>query len=295
MENKGHLYAIGAFSIWGFFPLYWKLLTHFTPYELTAYRIVWSFLTLSIILIFRKDFISTLKVLLNLKVFFQHQLSTILIGINWFLFIYAVNTGHTLQASFGYFIGPVFSVLIGITILKERVNFYKIFAIILMLIAVGIRASDLSNFPWISLLLGLSFALYGFIRKYMNVSSFQSVTYETLLLFIPALIYVSYLESSNIGNLLTARNSELFLLSLTGILTITPLILFSASAKRIPLNTLGFIQYLAPTLQFLCAILILNESINQNMWTSFIIIWIACIILIYNAGFSNSKKVRTKV
>lgn len=289
MEKKGFLYAIGAFSIWGFFPIYWKLISHFSPFELTAYRIIFSFITVYLFLTVRSNLISSFKNLLNLKVFIQHFISTILIGINWFLFIYAVNSANILQASFGYFIGPVFSIIIGLLVLKENINTLKMFSIILMLFAVGLRATDMSEFPWIAILLGLSFSVYGLTRKYITVSSFQSVSYETFLLFIPSCIYILFLESNYQGNFLSSNWIEISLLSFSGILTITPLILFSAGAKRIPLNTLGFIQYLAPTLQFLCAILIYNETMNPNMWLSFIIIWIACIILIYGTRFSRSR------
>lgn len=289
MRNIGHLYALGAFGIWGFFPIYWKLLTHFTPFELTAYRIIWSFLTLTVILLYKSNLKNTIKEIFKTKVFIHHLLSTLFIGINWFLFIYAVNTGNILQGSFGYFIGPIFSVIIGISILKEKINKFKVFSILLMLFAVGIRLFDISNFPWISLLLGLSFALYGLMRKYITVSSIQSVTYETFILLIPALFYTGSLEYNNHGNLLSSSSIEIFLLSLTGILTITPLILFSGAAKRVELNTLGFFQYLAPSLQFLCAVIIFNETMDQKQWISFIIIWIACIILIYNARFSKAS------
>lgn len=288
MKINGYILAICSFLIWGFFPIFWKLLTHFSAFELTAYRIIWSFLTLFFFLTFKVSLIPTIRDFLTGKVFLIHQVSTILIGINWLLFIYAVNSENILQASFGYFLGPLFTVLIGIFFLNEKTNPLKNISIILLFIAVGIRAFNISEFPWIAITLGLSFSLYGLVRKFINVSSVQSITYETFLLFFPSLFYIFYIESNGKGNYLSASGVEHLLLMLSGILTITPLIFFSAGVKRIPLTHLGFIQYLAPTLQFLCAVFIYEENMDSNLWISFIIIWVACLTLIYNARFSKS-------
>jgi chloramphenicol-sensitive protein RarD len=296
MEKKeGYLYAIGAFAIWGLFPIYWKLLSHFSPIELTAYRIIWSFLTLFFFLVFQISFLPTVREFLEGKTFVQHLISTVLIGINWFLFIYAVNNGNILQASFGYFIGPLFSVMIGIFFLKEEIDKFKLTAIILMIIAVSIRTLHFSGFPWIALVLGLSFSLYGLMRKYITTSSVQSVTYETFLMFIPSFVTIFNLEINNKGHYLSASSIQHLLLLMSGVVTITPLILFSAGAKRIPLNSLGFIQYLAPSLQFLCAFFLYDEKMNANQWISFGIIWLACALLIYNAQFSKSVKEKVTI
>ena len=288
MNKKGHLYAICAFIIWGLFPIYWKLLEHFDPIELTCYRIIWSFLTLFFYLVFKISFLPTARDFLERKTFAQHLISTLLIGINWFLFIYAVNNNQILQASFGYFLGPLFSVMIGIFFLKEKVNSYKIVAITLMILAIIIRFFGLDGFPWLSIILGLSFSLYGLMRKYITTSSLQSVTYETFLLFIPSFVTIFNLEINNQGHYLSASSIEHLLLMMSGIITIIPLILFSAGAKRIPLNTLGFIQYLAPGLQFLCAIVVYDEKISFNQGVAFSIILLACCILLYNVRFGNA-------
>lgn len=289
MTNKGYFYAIGSFVIWGVFPIYWKLLEHFDPIELTAYRIIWSFLTLLFFLVLKVEVLPTARVFLEKKTFFHHFLSTIFIGINWFLFIYAVNNNQILQASFGYFLGPLFSVMIGLFFLREQVDRIKVIAILMMLIAIITRAFSLDGMPWLSLILGLSFALYGLMRKFMTTSSVQSITYETFLLFIPSLLIIFYFEGNNQGHYLTANLFEHILLMLSGIITITPLILFSAGAKRIPLNTLGFIQYLAPALQLSCAVFIYDEKVSVNQAFSFIMILAACSLLIYNARFSKAS------
>lgn len=290
MNKQGHVYAISAFTIWGLFPIYWKLLEHFDPIELTCYRIIWSFLTLFFYLVFQISFLPTVREFLVGKTFLQHSLSTLFIGINWFLFIYAVNNNQILQASFGYFLGPLFSVIIGIFFLKEKVDSFKLFAIVLMLIAIITRALSLEGVPWLSIVLGLSFALYGMMRKFITTSSVQSVTYETFLLFIPSFITIFRLEVNNQGHYLSASSLEHLLLMMSGIITIVPLILFSAGAKRIPLNTLGFIQYLAPALQLLCAIALYDEKLTINQAISFSLILIACSFLIYNARFGTSNR-----
>jgi chloramphenicol-sensitive protein RarD len=279
-KNKsGIIFGILAFTIWGLFPLYFKSINHFSSLEITAYRIIWSFLTLFFFLVFKIKILEVARAILFEGHIYKLLVSTVLIAVNWFLFVYAIEQNQILQTSFGYFISPLLSILLGIFILKEKVTKLKVFASILLLISIGVQSFSYDQLPWISLVIAISFSLYGLTKKYIPIGSVDSVTFETFALFFPSFILLFKLESSGGGHYLVASGMDNLLIFCSGLITIMPMILFSAAAKRIPISSLGFIQFIAPSLQFIIGAFYYNEIMDSTKWISFILIWIACLIV----------------
>jgi len=282
-EKKGVIFGLLAFFLWGFLPLYFSAINYFSPLELTAYRIIFSFLTLFLFLLSQRKFISTFKSFVFHGHISKLLTSTLFIATNWFLFVYAIEQKQVLQTSFGYFISPIVSIFLGIFILNEKITWIKSIALLLSLFAVGLQAFSFQGFPWISIVIGVTFSLYGLMRKYIHLGSIESVTFETFILFFPSLILLFRLESSNARHYLQARNLDYILIFLSGLVTVLPMLFFSASVRRLQITTIGFLQYISPSLQFIIATLILNESLDFQRGISFSIIWLACLIVACNS------------
>lgn len=288
-SQKGLIFGVLAFICWGLFPLYFNAINHFSALEITAYRIIWSFLTLFFFLVFKIRFLETARAIIFEGNFLKLLLSTIFIALNWFLFVYAIEQKQVLQTSFGYFISPILSVLLGVFILNEKINGIKILAVVLSILAIGIHSMSFQGFPWISAIIAVTFALYGLMRKYITIDSVGSVTFETFILFIPSFVTLFRLEATNQGNYLKASSFDHMLILFSGVATITPMILFSASVRRLPISTVGFIQYIAPSFQFIIGAFIFKEALDLGRGVSFGIIWIACIMLAISAYTTKDK------
>lgn len=289
-SQKGFLFGVIAFTLWGVFPLYIKAISHFTPLEITAYRIIWSFLTLFFYLVFQVRFLPAARAIIFEGNFLKLLLSTLFIATNWFVFVYAIDQKQILQTSFGYFISPLLSVFLGIFILNEKVSGPKIIAIILSLISIGIHSFSFQGLPWISLVIAVNFALYGLMRKFITIGSVESVTFETFILFIPSFVTLFRLEATNQGHYLQASSIDHLLILFSGLATILPMILFTASAKRLPISTVGYIQYISPSLQFIIGAFIFKEGLDGVRILSFILAWLACLVVVIT-GFKNKEKI----
>lgn len=275
--TSAHFAAIAAFSLWGLFPLYWKIFSDIGAWDLFGHRLIWSFLTL-IFILFYKSRLGTLKeIWKQKKIRYMLMVSALLISSNWLLYIYAVNIGKVLEASMGYFLNPLINVFFGWLILKEKLRSTQWPAIILAVIAIVMMAfqADLAHFPWIAICLSFTFALYGLIRKMTHVGSMEGLTFETCFVIGPVLAYWYFLPTTpmSVFNLLPVW--KLIVLALSGLITCVPLILFAYSTRRLKLQTLGFIQYLSPSLKFVCGLLILHEPLSSEKLQAFILIWIA--------------------
>lgn len=276
--NSAHLSAIVAFSLWGFFPIYWKYFGELPAWDLFGHRLLWSFVTLWLIVSARKKIPSVRGILRDRKTALMLLISALLISTNWLLYIYAVNVGRILEASMGYFLNTLINTFMGWLILKERLRPTQWPAIILALTAIVLLAltTDLNHFPWIALILALTFALYGLVRKLAQVGSLEGLTFETSLLVGPVLGYWIYAMDSSPWEALGVLGAGKYaVLALSGIVTTLPLILFAYSAKRLPLQVLGFIQYLSPSFKFLCGLFIFHEALSEERLRAFVIIWIA--------------------
>ncbi len=277
--SSAHISAITAFSLWGLFPLYWKIFNKVSPWDLFGHRLIWSFLTLIFIINFKKKSHLLTDIWNNRKTRYMLFVSAFLISSNWLLYIYAVSEGKVIEASLGYFLNPLINVLFGWLILKEKLRPTQWPAIILAMISIILLAfqTDLSHFPWIAINLSLTFAFYGIIRKITHVGALEGLTFETCFIIGPVLIFWFFQDSTPLTIFHILSSWKIIVLSLSGLITCIPLILFAYSARRLKLQTLGFIQYLSPTLKFACGLLILGEPLSPEKLQTFLLIWIALI------------------
>ncbi len=273
--RTGVLAATAAYLTWGLAPVYWKLLQTVPAVELLAHRIVWSF-----VLVVGWLWIS--RRLPDLRAAWAHPgtrarllASTALIGVNWGLFIWAVNSGHILQASLGYYINPLVSVVLGLVVLGERLSRGQGLAVGLAAVGVAVLAISVGSLPWVSLALAGSFGLYGLLRKTVRADAVLGLAFETSLLapFALALLVAAGLDGRGAFGRVSAMTDGL--LAFTGVLTAVPLLLFTAGARRLPLNLLGLLQYLAPTCHFALAVAVYHEPFSTAHAVTFGLIWIA--------------------
>ena len=275
--NSAHLAAMTAFSMWGILPLYWKIFGTIGSWDLFGQRLIWSFISLILILLYKKKINTQKFIWRQKKIRNLLFISALMISSNWLLYIYAVNNNKVIEASMGYFLNPILNVLMGWLILKEQIRSTQWPAIILALLAIILLAfqTDLAHFPWLAIALAVTFALYGLIRKVAQIGSLEGLTFETTFVILPVLIYWSFLETSPLTVYTLLPFWKIVVLSLSGLLTCIPLVLFAYGAKRLKLQTLGFIQYLSPSIKFLCGLVILGEPLSSAKLHTFFIIWIA--------------------
>jgi chloramphenicol-sensitive protein RarD len=274
----GVVYAASAFFIWGISPIYWKALRAVPAFEIILHRIVWSFFFLvPVILVMRrwKDFVDALK---NYRILLILLFTALIISGNWLLYIWAVNHDHLLQASLGYYISPLVNVVLGMIFLKERLRPPQILAVLLAAAGVLYLTIYYGEFPWIALTLAVSFGLYGLIRKTAPVGSLAGLTVETLLVSIPALVYLFYLDSQGAGTIFRVSLKLDLLLMGCALATAIPLLFFTLGARRLYLSTVGLLQYIAPTCMFLMAVLLFHEPFVKAQVVTFIFIWTALVI-----------------
>ncbi len=286
-QKAGYLYAVGAFTFWGLVPIYFKMVSHIPALEVLANRVIWSVVFLAILLIITKQKKYLKNIFHNKKQLKMLLLSSSLVTTNWLIFIIAINTNQIVEASFGYFINPLVNILLAFIFLKERLNKAQGFAVFLAVLAVLYQIFTLKSFPFISLALAFSFALYGLVRKKVDLVAMPGLFIETLLMSPIALFYMLYLSYSNLSHLHFSLDHTTLLLIFAGFITVVPLAWFNAAATKIPYSTLGFIQYIGPTLSFLLAIFIYNEPFDANKLISFVLIWIGLFIFSVNSLYKT--------
>lgn len=292
--SSAHFAAIAAFSLWGLLPIYWKMFIEVSAWDLFAYRLLWAFLTLFFILGFGKK-LSTFKVIWqDRRKRLLLSLSAGLISSNWLLYIYAVTHGKVLEASMGYFLNPIILVFMGRIIFKERIRKTQWPSVILAITAIVLIAiqSDIYHIPWLALMLSISFALYGLIRKMVQVGSLEGLFFETSIVIFPVMIAWFYQETSPATVFSLLPTWKIFVLAFSGVLTCLPLVLFAYGAKRLPFSTLGFFQYLSPSFKFMCGLIVFNETLQSERLHAFILIWIALIWYTAESYLMNSKNFR---
>jgi len=271
-------YASAAFLIWGLSPIYWKVLRNIPALEIIMHRVIWSFLFLIIILVFQRHLNELITALKNRRTYLILFPTTILLGFNWFIYIWAVNNEHILQASLGYFINPLINVLLGMVFLKERLRPLQAVSLVLAGIGVLYLTFHYGAFPWIALSLAFAFGFYGLIRKVAPVSSLVGLSVEMLFLAVPALAYIVFLDNNGTGALFRISiKIDLFLMG-AAFLTALPLLLFTRGARRLNLSTLGFLQYLSPSCMFLLGVYLYNEPLLNAQILTFVLIWTALFI-----------------
>jgi chloramphenicol-sensitive protein RarD len=278
---SGLLYALLCYGAWGVFPAYWKLLQLVPPAQILAHRIVWSMVFLLLILIWRRQNLF-LRYLTSWRTVGILTITASLIGCNWYIYIYAVNNNHIVDSSLGYYINPMVNILLGVVFLKERLSRTQLVAVGFAFVGVAYLTFHFGRLPVISLLLAFSFGLYGLLRKKANLSSMPGLMVETLLLAPLALWYLWHMQNLGTGALGHTSVMIDFLLILGGVITALPLYWFGVAATRIPLSTLGFIQYLAPTMQLLIGIFVFGEAFDTAYAITFTLVWTGLAIYTYN-------------
>ena len=276
--NKGILYGLAAYFLWGIFPIYWKLLQAVAPLEILFHRMLWSLVFVAIILTIRKQW-SWLQLLRQKpKIIWIFVLTAALLSINWFTYIWAVSNGFIVEASLGYFINPLLNVALGVIFLKERLRWAQFLAILLAIAGVVYLTVNYGAVPKIALILAFCFSFYSLLRKTAPLGSLEGLSVETTIFFVPALIAILCLERTGQAAFLHGGPATSVLLIFAGAVTASPLLLFSAAARRITLIALGILQYLAPTLQFLIGVLVYGEPFSRTRFIGFCLIWIALAI-----------------
>ncbi|CUH94816.1 putative transporter YojE [Propionispora sp. 2/2-37] len=283
----GIAYAAGAYAIWGILPAYWKLVAQVPAYEILAHRIFWSFIFMILVVVLakhKKQFYTEVCGLVSeRKKLLAIIMGSILISINWLIYIWAVNNNQIIETSLGYYINPLFSIFLGILILKERLSFGQILSVVLAAMGVLNMTLQVGKFPWVALSLAVSFGLYGLCKKITDVSAITSITLETCIVTPLALLYLVYLEGQG-GGMFSAFTPTAALLAGTGVVTAIPLLLFAGGAKKLTLTILGFIQYLSPTIALLLGIFLYHETFTAAHLVSFAFIWSAIVLFSLSQG-----------
>lgn len=273
--TTGLIYGGIAYGLWGLFPLYFALLDSVSPVEVVAHRVVWSLVLLAIILWIMRAWRDCFRTMRSTRTFGLLALAAVFLSINWGVYVWAVQADEVVEASLGYFINPLVSVGLGVVILRERLRRPQWVAVGLAVVAVFVLAFAMGQPPWISLILASSFGMYGLLKKIVGVGSVPSLTIETIVLGPVAVIIIIAAIHGGSAGIVHSGLGTTALLVMLGPVTAIPLIAFGAAATRIPLSSLGLMQFLTPTLQFILGITIFHEAMTTGRWVGFILVWIA--------------------
>jgi len=276
--SKGAWYGFSAYLMWGVFPIYFKILHEVPAAQILGHRVVWSLILLSGLLALRREWPQMRQALANRRTLAIYLLASVLLGINWLTYIWGVNAGFIVETSLGYFINPLVNVLLGVVFLRERLRPLQWLPVLLAAIGVTYLTILHGSLPWIALVLAGSFGMYGFVKKLAPLNSLHSLSLETGLLFIPALGYLLAMEVSGSGAFIHLGAGTSLLLAASGVITAVPLLLFGASARMVPLTTLGILQYVAPSCQFMIGVFLYNEPFDLQRLVGFLFIWAALLI-----------------
>lgn len=276
---SGVWFGAAAYTIWGLFPLYWKLLQHVPALQILGHRIVWSFAALlAMTAAAQRWWAAASPWRVPARVVGLYAIAAVLIGINWFLYVYAVNSGLVVETSLGYFITPLVNVLLGVLVLRERLRPAQWCAVALAAIGVAYLTRAYGTVPWIAAGLATSFGSYGLVKKKATLDSLRGLTLETAVLVAPALAYLFGLYASGAGSFRRVGAGTDMLLIGGGLVTVGPLLLFATAVRRVPLTIVGVLQYISPTIQFLLGVFLYHEPFSHAQLIGFAIVWSALVI-----------------
>ena len=290
--RRGLLFGVAAYLMWGLFPLYWPLLEPAVPLEILSHRIVWSLLVVGGILAVRRSW--AWLPALGARRLGLLTVAAIVIAVNWGTYIYGVNSGHVVETSLGYFVNPLVTVALGVLVLRETLRPVQWASIGLATLAVVVLTIDYGRPPWIALVLAFSFGTYGLLKKTAGVGAAESLTVETAVLVVPALAYLGLLAATGAGTFSSQGPGHALLLVGCGVVTAIPLLCFSAAATRVPLVSIGLLQYLAPVLQFLLGIVVYDEHMPGSRWLGFALVWGALVLLSADAVGAARRAARAR-
>ncbi|MFJ8490935.1 EamA family transporter RarD [Streptomyces sp. NPDC094038] len=282
-RRTGLVNGFAAYGMWGLVPLFWPLLKPAGSMEILAHRMVWSLVFVAVALVFVRRWAWAGELLRQPRRLALVTVAAAVITVNWGVYIWAVNAGHVVEASLGYFINPLVTIAMGVLLLKERLRPAQWAAVGVGFAAVVVLAVGYGQPPWISLVLAFSFATYGLVKKKVNLGGVESLAAETAIQFLPALGYLLWLVGHGESSFVDDGAGHAALLASTGIVTAVPLVCFGAAAIRVPLSTLGLLQYLAPVFQFLLGILYFHEAMPAERWAGFVLVWLALALLTWDA------------
>ena len=292
-HRLGIVYGVAAYLLWGLFPLFFPLLKPAAPVEILAQRIVWSLAAVVVVLAATRSVGSLRAVVRDRRRLRLLAGAAVLIALNWGTFIYAVNSKHVIESSLGYFITPLVSAAFGVVVFRERLRRWQFVALGLGAVAVALLAIDYGRLPWIALTLALSFGTYGLLKKLAGVGAAESLAIETLVLLVPALVYLAVLEASGGATFLHRGADHVLLLMAVGPITAVPLLFFAGAVTRVPLTLMGMLQYLAPVLQFLVGLAIVGERMPPSRWIGFGLVWAAIVVFSVD-GLHASRRARVR-
>ncbi len=274
-SRRGFLLGVAAYAIWGLFPLYWPLLEPAGAIEILAHRIVWSVVTMGVLVLVLGRTTAFRRVVAERRVALLLALAAGLITVNWATYIWGVNNGHVVETALGYFINPLVTVLMGVFILGERLRPWQWAAMGVAGLAVVVLTVDYGRLPWVAMVLALTFGSYGLCKKQAGAPAIESITFETMLIGPIAFAYLLWLGAQGDSALASHGPGHALLFMATGIVTAIPLICFGGAAIRVPMVTLGLLQYLTPTLQFALGVLYFHEDMPAGRWIGFGLVWVA--------------------
>ena len=277
-KSLGLIFGLSAYLLWGLFPLYWPLLKPASAYEIVAHRAIWTLIFCLVVLAFHKKLRHTISQIRKPKIFFGLLATSALISVNWIVYIWATNAGHVVEASLGYYINPLVIIAFGVLLLKEKMRIGQWVAVGIATVGVAVLTIDYGRLPWIALALAISWGSYGVIKKVLDLGALEGLTIETMLSFIPYLVFLLILENNSTGQFGHDLGISLLLLS-AGAITAIPLLLFNGSTTRLPYTVIGLLQYITPTIQFSIGVWVRHEEMSTARWAGFAIIWCALIAL----------------
>ncbi len=287
--RNGALYAIAAYTIWGISPIYFKAISAVAPLEIVCHRVIWAVFFLALLLLQQKKWSQIKTIFAGKRTQTLLLCTSLLIGGNWLIFIWAVNNNHVLDASLGYYINPLINVLLGMLFLRERLSPLQWVAVALAATGVAIQIVRFGSLPWVALALALSFGVYGLLRKKATVDPVTGLFFETTILLPAALVYVAGFSAAGFSAMTDYTLSFNCLLIAAGLVTTIPLLCFTAAATRLRLSTLGFFQYIGPSLMFLLALTVYNEPFRIDSGVTFAFIWTALSVFTFDAWRRSNK------
>ncbi len=284
-----------AYLLWGAFPLYWPLLEPGGAFELLAHRILWSMLTMGVLVLLIGRRTQLRAIWADRRVRLLLTVAAVTVTVNWATYIYGVNSGRVVETSLGYFINPLVTVLMGVVLLKERLRALQWVAMGVGFLAVSVLTWDYGRLPYVALILAFSFGTYGLAKKTANVGAVESLAFETAVIAPFAAAYVAWLSITGAAEFGAHGAGHALLITTTGIVTAIPLICFSAAATSVSMVSLGLLQYLAPILQFGLGVLVFNEDMPPGRWAGFILVWLAVSVFTFEAVNHRRRQLRLAV
>jgi chloramphenicol-sensitive protein RarD len=277
-SRRGFLLGVAAYAMWGAFPLYWPLLEPAGAFEILGHRVVWSMVSMGVLVLLLRRTADFRRMVQDRRVVVLLALGAALVTVNWATYIWGVNNGHVVETSLGYFINPLVTVLMGVFVLGERLRPWQWTALAIGALAVAVLTLDYGRLPWVALVLAFSFGSYGLCKKQAGAPAVESLTLETMLIAPLALTYLGWLSLRGDSSFTHHGAGHVLLFMSTGLVTAVPLICFGGAAIRVPLVTLGLLQYLAPILQFALGVLWFHEAMPAGRWIGFGLVWVALAI-----------------